>query len=164
MNILYLHGLKGNLTQEKREILEAYGHVHAPTISYEDDKNVITNLKNEFSQHSIDFVIGSSLGGFAGFHLANIFQKSALLFNPALASQSVQQEVPEYVSNKRNLKHVVLGAKDEIVNPSETLSFLSNHLKTNTAFTINYRLDLAHRIPVEIFQEEVELFFKHLYS
>lgn len=164
MNILYLHGLKGNLTQEKRKVLEAYGHVYAPTIFYENDKNIITNLKNEFNQHSINFVIGSSLGGFAGFHLANIFQKSALLFNPALALQSVQQVVPDYESNKRNLKHVVLGAKDDVVNPSETLTFLSNHLKTNTAFKINYRLDLAHRIPVEIFQEEVELFFKHFYS
>ncbi|SDZ86480.1 YqiA/YcfP family alpha/beta fold hydrolase [Psychroflexus halocasei] len=163
MEILYLHGLKGNLTREKREILESYGHVHAPTIFYRDNHKVVNDLKNEYINKDIDFVIGTSIGGFAAFYLANAFQKSALLFNPALVTQSVKQEIPTYKSSKRNLKHVILGAKDDVVDPAETLNFLSNQLKTNTAFTINYRLDLAHRIPVEIFQEEVESFFKHLY-
>ncbi|MDN6280676.1 MAG: hypothetical protein L0J45_06700 [Psychroflexus sp.] len=164
MNILYLHGLNGSLTQEKREILEAFGQVFAPTIFYEESKTVISDLKSEYANQEIDFVIGSSMGGFAGFHLATAFQKSALLFNPALAGRSVQQEVPLYESSKRSLKHIILGAKDDIVNPSETLAFLSNKLKTNTAYSINYRLDLAHRIPIDIFEEEVEAFFKHLYS
>lgn len=163
MNILYLHGLKGSLTQEKREVLEAYGQVFAPTIFYEESKTVISDLKKEYADQEIDFVIGSSMGGFAGFHLAIAFHKSALLFNPALASRSVNQEIPVYESSKRNLKHIILGAKDDVVNPAETLAFLSNELKTNTAYSIRYRLDLAHRIPIDIFEEEVKAFFKHLY-
>jgi predicted esterase YcpF (UPF0227 family) len=37
MNILYLHGLKSKLKEDKRKILEQYGRVFAPEIDYSEN-------------------------------------------------------------------------------------------------------------------------------
>ena len=74
MNILYLHGLNGSLSDEKRTILEEYGTVYSPAIDYESDVNSIENLRRQFVDGKIDVVMGSSMGGFAGYYLSIAFK------------------------------------------------------------------------------------------
>lgn len=162
MNILYLHGLESKLSDEKRKILIRYGCVSAPAIDYRNDKDSIANLVNEYKDKKIDIVIGSSMGGFAGYHIANALQKPALLFNPALAERSVLQEFPKYTNPNDSFKQLVLGAQDEVVDPATTFQFLSKNLNTSTDYLIHFRQDLAHRIPVLIFEEEVMRFFTNI--
>lgn len=159
MNILYLHGLDGSLSDEKRKILDRYGCVSAPAIDYRNDKHSISKLVEEYESKRIDLVIGSSMGGFAGYHVANALQKPALLFNPALAHRSIQQEFPTYSNPNPSFKQLVLGAQDEVVDPADTFKFLSESLNTPIDYFIHYRQDLAHRIPVATFEEEVMRFF-----
>ena len=161
MNILYLHGLDGRLTAEKRSILEEYGTVHAPQIDYREEQNSIENLLLNFKDKNITTVIGSSMGGFAGYYVANGLQIPALLFNPALAYRSVHQEIPKITKLKSSFKYLVLGAKDDLIKPKDTLKFIGNSIGKDN-YHLNIRQDLAHRIPVPIFQEEIKSFFESL--
>lgn len=163
MNILYIHGLDSCLNAEKRTILEKYGVVYAPVVDYRKDIKSIDNLLTLFKDEDINVVIGSSMGGFAGYYIAEAIQRPALLFNPALAYRSVPQEITNVKIQipKSNLKHIVLGAKDETIDPKTTLEFLANSIGSDN-YNIKIRQDLEHRITEEIFEEEVKGFFKKL--
>ncbi|WP_417558228.1 YqiA/YcfP family alpha/beta fold hydrolase [Mesoflavibacter zeaxanthinifaciens] len=161
MNILYLHGLDSSLSIEKRAILEKYGAVYAPQIDYRKDTNSIKTILSNYNDMHINAILGSSMGGFVGYYIADALQRPALLFNPALAYRSVPQEIPNIANPNANLKHIVIGAKDKTIDPKTTLEFLSKSIGIDN-YNINIRQDLEHRIPEEIFKEEVKEFFKKL--
>lgn len=162
MTILYIHGLNGSLTQEKRTILEQFGTVKSPSIDYENNADSINVLYTQFKEASIDVIIGSSMGGFAGFHLSRLLQLPCLVFNPALADRSVFQTVPQTAAANKNTIHLVLGSKDTVVDPKATLDFLANALHTPQDYSISVRHDLEHRIPIAVFEEEVAKFMAAL--
>jgi len=162
MNILYLHGLDSKLSPEKREILEKYGKVFAPDLDYYQNTNAIRTILEMYSNVDINTVIGSSMGGFAAYHVSNAIFRPALLFNPALRTRSVPQEIPKDNYNYNNLKHFVIGQKDDVVSPADTLSFLSENFNPVTEIHLRLVPRLGHRIPVELFEEEVESFFGKL--
>lgn len=162
MKILYIHGLKGSLNPEKRAILEKYGEAFSPSIDYMSDSSAINGLINSFQSEDIDVVIGSSMGGFSGYYVSNAFQCPALLFNPALAERSVFQNIPDIEHKTSAFKQIVLGTLDDVVDPKKTLNFLSETLVHNPEFKINIHNDLAHRIPLPVFEKEVKLFFENL--
>lgn len=165
MNILYLHGLNGSLSSEKRLILEQYGDVYSPAIDYENAPNSILNIITKYKTIPVHVVIGSSMGGFAGYYVSNYFQSPALLFNPALVKRSVKQNIPEIEYKTSVVKHIVLGREDDVVNPKETLQFLANTLDFKPEYNIHLCRDLAHRIPITVFKNEVGDFFrKHIYA
>ena len=162
MNILYIHGLNSSLIPEKRIIVERFGIVTAPFIDYEADPNRIEWLYHNHKNKDIDVIIGSSMGGFSGYHLSRLLQVPALLFNPALAERSVYQNIPKTRSTNGSNLHIVLGAKDDIVDPIKTLSFLAELMDQPQDYKISIRHELEHRIPVSVFEEEVSLFFEQL--
>lgn len=162
MNILYLHGLDGDLAPEKRIILENYGKVFSPAIDYRTEYNSIELLVEQFKNEKIDAIIGSSLGGFVGYYIADAYKLPSLLFNPALASRSVSQKVPFYKAPFLSFKQIVLGAQDDVINPKSTFIFLSQNLQEHTNYAIHVRQGLGHHISLEIFKEEVEVFFKKI--
>lgn len=162
MNILYLHGLNGSLSHEKREILEQYGKVFSPEINYNANPDSIKDLSEWFNSYDITVVIGSSMGGFAGYYVSNIYKCPALLFNPALAERSIYQSIPQIKSKISSFKQIVLGTQDEVVNPKLTLSFIAETLSHHPEYKVNIHHNLAHRIPLNIFKEEVTLFFERM--
>ena len=74
-----------------------------------------TNFVNgEFKNQSINAIIGSSMGGFAGYYLAKSLGVRAMLYNPALPYRtSIEQFVPDRQINFYDLKshQKQLGAK-----------------------------------------------------
>lgn len=162
MNILYIHGLDSKLSAEKREILERFGNVYAPDLNYYKDKNAITSILDSFPEVEIDIVMGSSMGGFAGYHVSNALERPALLFNPALLHRSVEQKIPEDVNSHNNLKHIVLGQDDEVVSPQDTLDYLMNNLNPVTHLHLHLVPQMGHNISVEFFEYEVRIFFEKL--
>lgn len=160
MNILYLHGLNSSLSKEKSGVLERYGKVYAPAIDYENNPDSIMWLLDQHKDSKIDIVIGSSMGGFVGYYLSKLLNVPTLLFNPALAYRSVFQNVPSTPPTNNGTIHIVLGAKDEVIDPKGTLNFLGNRLKQPQNYSIHIRPELEHRIPVPIFEEEVSSFFE----
>ena len=164
MNILYLHGLESKLSDEKRVLLEKYGTVIAPDLDYKLNPDMIQNLNDEYKDQDINAIIGSSMGGFAGFHLANSLGICALLYNPALPYRnSVVQNIPLHLSKKHSpLMRIVLGGQDEVIKAKDNLAFLSQNCSDLKDCSIEIINELAHQIPVPIFEEQTENFFERL--
>lgn len=158
MKILYIHGLESKLSQEKRAILERFGAVSAPDLDYFKDPDAIESILNTYRKEGIEVVIGSSMGGFAAYYVATVLNSPALLFNPALRKRSVEQTIPSVAINSYSLKHFIIGADDNVVNPGDTLGFISETYNEFTDFHLHIRPKLAHSIPVDVFEEEVENF------
>jgi hypothetical protein len=164
MNILYLHGLESKLSAPKRTILETYGTVIAPDIDYKSNPNAIQNLYNEYHNQDINAVIGSSMGGFAAYHLANSLGIWALLYNPALPYRnSVLQNIPSHLPQKQSpLMRIVLGGQDDVIKAKDNLVFLSQNFSELKECTIEIINGLAHQIPVAIFKNQTDVFFQEL--
>jgi len=164
MNILFLHGLESKLSDEKRAILENYGTVIAPDLDYKSNPNVVQNLYDEYKDQDINAIIGSSMGGFAGFYLANSLGICALIYNPALPYRnSVVQNIPLPLSKKHSpLLRIVLGGQDDVINAADNLNFLSQNFSDLKDCSIEIINALAHQIPVHIFEEQTEAFFERL--
>lgn len=162
MNILYIHGLDSKLSAEKKEILEHYGKVYSPDLNYYEDKNAIDTVLNSLPEAEIDIVMGSSMGGFAGYHVANALGKPALLYNPALRYRSVEQNIPESPGNYTSSMHIVLSQKDEVVNPRDTIDYLMSNLNPVTHLHLHLVPKMGHNIPVDFFEKEVKAFFRSM--
>lgn len=160
MNILYIYGLDSKLSPEKRGVLEKYGNVITPDIDFYNDPNSIDSIISQMDGKKINAVIGTSMGGFAGFYISTILKVPALLFNPALERRSVEQTVPNLKFTERTVKKFLLGAIDDVIDPGDTLKFLSQVFNEHTDFYIHIKPGLTHNIPIDIFQKEVGEFFK----
>ncbi len=165
MTILYLHGLESKLSDAKRTILENYGGVIAPDMDYYKNPNVFEMHLELNEKHRFDVVIGSSMGGFMSYYFANTVNCPALLFNPALQQKKVEQNITELnPSNASSLLHFALGGKDEIVPANDNLKWLSENRMPTTDFKISVHNKMEHQIPLDIFEIEVNEFFRALES
>lgn len=159
MNILYLHGLDSKLSPEKKAILEQYGKVLAPDLNYYEDPDAIETVINMYSEKDINVVIGSSMGGFAGYHVSNLLLRPALLFNPALKERSVDQNIPAGEA-RNDLKQIIIGQIDDVVLPADTLDYLAEDFNPVTHIHLHLVPQLGHNIPVEFFEQEVKEFMR----
>ncbi len=159
MNILYIHGLDSNPKPAKVALLQEMAeHVWAPQLNYRENPHTFDYLLKGAQQHDINFIVGSSAGGFMGYWLAPHLQCNALLFNPALAFQSVMQQVLPS-SNTSDVFHsfysIVLGGQDDVIPPKSTLDYL---VKNNTPS--QYQIDkidtLGHQIDMDTYQYACE--------
>lgn len=158
MNVLYLHGLNGSLSDEKRKVLEKSDTVFAPTINYEsDDVNGIVN--NILRTKKIQLVIGNSMGGYVAYHVARSADLPCLLFNPALSQQrvAINFKHEDKYADYSNVMHVVLGKRDQVINYKSTVDFLTKDDSINH-LTLNIIADLEHRIDVYTFENCINQF------
>lgn len=163
LNILYLHGLESKLSLEKKAVLTKFGNVIAPDLDYKNNDEIFNLIYEQYKSLNIDCIIGSSMGGFMGYYLAMTFNCPALLFNPALPIPGLNQIIPENLKPKEKvLYNFVLGWQDTIVKATENLEFISKNAYKSLHYTIKVRPDLGHQIPLNIFEEESNKFFKSL--
>lgn len=168
MKTLYLHGLDSFLSDEKRVILEKYtDDLIAPSIDYRKDPYTIQTLLERYKSEKIELVIGSSMGGLTAYYLSWFWQIPCLAFNPALPYRSTIQELPALpitINNEKNQRkeylRVILGRHDDTINPFDTLPILMSDMNEDEPLSIHLRNDLAHQIPVDIFDEELNYFFE----
>lgn len=161
INILYLHGLESKLSLAKRKVLEQFGSVFAPNLDYFNEENTIALLFQEYKNQKIDVIIGSSIGGFAGFYLAQLLQKPAFLFNPALKERSVPQIIPSEVNFLSTELTLLLGKKDDVVPNEKTLNFLSDY-QTESKIEMLFDENLAHGIPLNIFESRLKTYLNSI--
>jgi uncharacterized protein len=164
MNILYIYGLDSKLSPEKRTILEKFGNVFTPDIDYYSDTEAINSIMAQMKGIEINVVIGSSMGGFSGYYISTHLAVPALLFNPALEKRSIEQEVPDKIIDEKTRKKFILGAIDDVIDPGDTLRFLSRNFNEHTDFHIHIVPELTHNIPVSIFEEVVKEFFNSYFD
>jgi dienelactone hydrolase len=164
MNILFLHGLESKLSTPKRAILETYGKVIAPDIDYKSNPNTIQSLYEEYHNQDINVIIGSSMGGFTAYHMANSLGICALLYNPALPYRNdIEQIIPATLPiNNSAFIRIVLGAQDDIIKAKDNLNYLAQHSNPKTDYDITIKRGLAHQIPIDVFEQETKAFFTKL--
>ncbi len=128
LKTLYIHGLNTYPIPQKIEMLEAAGFdVYAPEIDYRKQKNIYYDLKQEIIDRKIEFLIGSSLGGFAAFWLGEDLGLPCLLFNPAMSyAAQLQEHIPEIEMGDCAARFVVIGAHDDVIDPQENIRFFRN--------------------------------------
>ncbi len=162
MKILYLHGLDGSLKPEKRKVLENFGQVIAPNLDYRANNKIVTYLYNKFSSKKIDFIIGSSMGGYAGFFVSIMLNKPALVFNPALPYRNVLQFIPKINLLRKKYIKIIIGKQDKTIFAADNVNFLMNTISEQENIKFSVISNLAHRIPIAFFKQEVELFFQEI--
>ena len=100
------------------------------------------------------------MGALNAYIISENIGRPALLFNPPLKKYQNINFKARYTKGLAT-KQIVLGGIDEVVDPSETLAFLGKHLnKDELEIKIDPRL--GHRIPVDLFIDQVKTFFSKL--
>ncbi len=152
----YIHGLDGHPKPEKMEIMKQAGlDVSALHLNYRENKNVYAELKKLIKTNNTKLLIGSSFGGMLSYYLAEELGIPCLLFNPAVAYQSVKVEIPEIKNKICPLRIVVLGEKDDTINPVENAKLFKQKERTSLSQKIITCSWLGHQIDLQTFDEMV---------
>lgn len=157
---LYIHGLDGHLNDEKHNILSKHTEIIAPLIDYRANPNSYYDLLALAKQENVDYIIGTSMGGCMGYYLSLHLKLPGLLFNPALPFRSVGIDLPNENPIRSSYLKVVLGGQDDIINPLNNLAWIIE--REEGEMDIAWRNTLGHRIPVDVFDEEVGAFYGKL--
>ncbi|MDX1718773.1 MAG: alpha/beta hydrolase [Salegentibacter mishustinae] len=160
MKILYLHGLHSKLSDEKREVLEQYGQVFAPDIDYSEKHFQPDLILKQFPNTEFNVVMGSSMGALNAYAISEIIGRPTLLFNPPLIKYR-EREVSHKFTHGLSSKHILLGGSDDVVDVAETLNFLGQNLQ-KSILNIKVLPELGHRIPIDVFTDQVKEFFKDI--
>jgi uncharacterized protein len=155
---LYIHGLDGFLSDEKRTILSTYTQVVAPIMDYRANPAAYYDLLSIAKEEKLDVIIGTSMGGCMAYHLSLHLSLPALLFNPALPFRSVGIDLPTQDKIRDTYLRVVIGGQDDIIDAVQNVAWLATHEKGD--MDIRWTNTLGHRIPLEVFEEEVGGFFE----
>jgi predicted esterase YcpF (UPF0227 family) len=154
--ILYLHGLDGSLSQEKKEVLERYFAIVAPELDYRNTPDMFDKLSNLFYTEQFDAVIGNSMGGCFAYYLSLFHSVPALCFNPALGCRRpVEVRLPELKANSHPLVFV-LGGQDTVVPAVENFTWIRKNPNPN--FTLKWYNEMSHHVGIDTFATEVEAF------
>ncbi len=162
MKILYLHGLDSCLHPEKRNILEKHATVLGPTIDYRQNCRIVEFLFNKYAKENIDIIMGSSMGGYAGYYLSFLMNKPGLFFNPALPYKNILQFLPKINYKYSKFRKFVIGMQDDTILATHNINFLQNTLPKTANAKIGIVNKLEHGVPIDIFRHEIELFFDDL--
>jgi len=154
---LYIHGLDGFLSDEKRTILSTYTQVVAPIMDYRANPAAYYDLLSIAKEEKVDVIIGTSMGGCMAYHLSLHLSLPALLFNPALPFRSVGIDLPTQDKIRDTYLRVVIGGQDDIIDAVQNVAWLATHEKGD--MDIRWRNTLGHRISMDVFEEEVDGFF-----
>lgn len=151
MKILYIHGLNSFPHPERLAILKTKGHtVFALHLDYENEPRTFEILKKYAIDTQIDFIIGSSAGGYIGYWLGQELNIPQLLFNPAVGLRVIENDTGYKISERKDLKSwVVIGKNDATVSPKTTLDFFDE--KANIRIIICQWL--GHQIDLQTFEE-----------
>ena len=161
-NILYFHGLDSSLTFKKRQVMELYGNVIAPTYDYQNP-TILESINRDFECDENTVLIGSSFGGYLANFFSSKYDIPCLLFNPALAFRSISDIAGSEVkleNNITNLSYIVLGKKDTVSHAELNRAFINQYFTGPIELVIEP--NMKHKVPSVIFQKHVDRFFRQL--
>ncbi|MDR0725476.1 MAG: hypothetical protein LBF59_05645 [Prevotellaceae bacterium] len=157
--ILYLHGLDGSLSREKKEVLERHFEIVAPQLDYRNTPDMFDRLSGLFVSENCNAVIGNSMGGCFACYLSLHQSVPALCFNPALGYRSIDIRLPELKSND-NPTVFVIGGKDNVVPAVENFIWIRQNINSN--FVLKWYNEMEHRVDIETFTTEIEAFARYI--
>jgi predicted esterase YcpF (UPF0227 family) len=161
MKTLYIHGMGGRPWPEGIARLQSFGlEVFALHLQYNHQSFNI--LRDFIQENKIEFLVGHSHGGFMGFWLAEELGLPCLLTNPSLSLSAKKRVSPVVSQLACPLCLVVLGGKDELVNPNRTLQYFEADARPDKITKIKFLENEEHRLPLAVFSEVVEWALKEL--
>lgn len=147
MKILYLHGLLAVPNPARIAFLEGLGHtVTAPQLFYP----AAGLWQAALAWERPDFIVGFSMGGLFGDALGRAWGVPVLSFNPALPHAGLRQfsfPPPEQPVLSRP-HHIVLGLRDEIVDPAATARIAA----TDPLYRLYPEPEMPHRAAPAVFE------------
>ena len=146
MNILYLHGYNSSNVNERTEWLEQFGELIHPAMDYRNFPLDYKHIESLFAGVKLDVIVGSSLGGYFGFHLGNYYQVPTILLNPALLMTNIVKPDNRQRAGEA-MHHISLGKYDDIIPPETTKSVLKQF---NSRFQIT-EYEIGHETDFDIF-------------
>ena len=155
MKTLYIHGLDSYPKPGKLKILKDYKlDTVALHLNYREKLGVYETLKETAIKKDIQFIVGSSVGGYLGFLLSADLGIPCLLFNPAMnyKDRIFYSIMPVLNESKCPYRFIVLGGEDKTVDPKETMEILKEYEKKgfkNRVITCHW---LAHKIDLTTFE------------
>lgn len=152
---VYLHGYQGFVTEEKKAFLDDFGEIYAPFVDYDNQPTILIELYEKFKEEKLDFVSGTSLGGVLIYHLALLLDVPCLLLNPAVtAIDQVKAFIPRgaFEIKPTNKIYVLIGMKDQIINPKIQLNFFENIKNESNNVILKIDDNLEHFVPYEDFK------------
>lgn len=149
--ILYLHGLESQQGGRKVDALTRRACTFAPALNYKEDNNTLLHLAAQTEPVTWDICIGSSIGGYAAYHLAKcITVKQLILLNPVLHRKDIPLLLPTPKSNTPTPKiDIYWGRADEVIPVEKTKAWLTQqHIRYT-----GHEADYGHRTPLEYFEK-----------
>ncbi len=148
MTTLYLHGLNSTNLNQRTEWLQQFGKVVNPLLSYQNIPKTYQILEKLIKKFRPDVIVGSSMGGFLGFHLGNYYRIPTLLLNPALIMSLIVHPDKRY--SVTDTEHTIsLGKHDTVVQPEITKRLLQEWQQRYRIFEYN----IEHQTPFEVFTD-----------
>jgi hypothetical protein len=135
-SILMIHGYKSYPHPDKLDLLSNMGFsVYSPHIDYDLEwekdkcKSIMNEMQYECVKRNIDYIMGTSLGGYAAFLLSNKLNTPAILINPAFVRDPNILDMPNFdfdykITNPKT--EVFSGELDELVLGSVVKQYLDN--------------------------------------
>ena len=156
---LYIHGLDSMPSEDKLEKIKKYSEVFALHIDYRNEPNAFKILSASIEENSITDIIGSSMGGYLGFWLSLKHNIPCLLFNPALSARSINMDV-EVVLDNTPKQIIILGEKDNTIDPNSTIIFLKEKFFEHSIKEIIINSAMEHRIDISNFEKYTSYYFE----
>lgn len=157
MKVAYFHGYGSNPFNEKVEyLLENFESVYAPLILY--DYNPYESMLEHLKENPVDLIIGSSMGGWFAYNMSAELGIPVLLFNPAFNGRPIEIFIKE--DHPESSCFVVLGKRDDVVDPEKSKMFLLENGKNYVTVTE----DMGHRVSVHVWRKWVSHAKKYLES
>jgi len=95
------------------------------------------------------------MGGCLAYYLAIKHQLPALCFNPAFVYRPIEIQLPDLETGNNPIVFVI-GGRDVIVPAARNFAWI--RLNANPNFVLKWYNNIGHRIDVETFAKEIELF------
>jgi uncharacterized protein len=155
MKTLYIHGMNSKPWQEGIAVLQEYGlETFALHLKYNHQSFDV--LKNFILENQIEFLVGHSHGGFMGYWLAEELGLPCLLINPSVSLRAKKKVSPAVSQLVCPICLVVLGGKDELVNPHRSMQFFEVVARPDKITHIQFLPEEVHSLPLSTFRDMVE--------
>lgn len=152
--VIYLHGLESDPGGPKVAWLEERGPCLAPAMRYREPHPWPRLLEAvDAWPHAPALVVGSSMGGYFGWHLGHRLGIAMLLFNPALGLGPMPAPIdvaPSPAGPGRVM--VVCGADDDVIDPDRSGAWLATSGARVERVIV---AGMGHRTPFDIFTRAV---------
>lgn len=155
-SLLYLHGLDSQPTPLKTHLISTLGYsVIAPQMHYRHERQLYQRLKNLCLYFNVQWIVGSSMGGYTAFWLSHDMGLPCVLINPALSFRSQDPGlVPEEISFSCAKRIIFIGEEDDLVIPEQTIQWL-NQYNSDDMPEIRMLPDIGHRVSAPLLKKVV---------